>query len=200
LNNTEPPKEPVSPYDSRSMTLLHNRVRNRASSLGWNLNGLMFVYAVLIIVIILVIKSVDSLIVAAIAVAGLIIIWILSSIRIKRLENEFYKQEILDYQELLKDTQKNMDVKSPDINNLKDSPVTKRELEILILIAAGKRNKEIASELNISEMTVKNHISHIFEKLQIYDRIGAVFLALQNGWLKYDDLKKLESKVTEINR
>jgi DNA-binding CsgD family transcriptional regulator len=200
LSSAKPSIKPVDPYDNHSMTLLHNRVRNRASSLGWNLNGLMFVYAVLIIVIILVINSVDSLIVAAIAVAGLIIIWILSSIRIKRLENEFYKQEILDYKELLKESESDAVDNYPVANNIKESPLTKRELELLIQIASGKRNKEIANELSISEMTVKNHISHIFEKLGIDDRIGAVFLALQNGWLKYDELKKLESKITEINR
>ncbi|MDD4874125.1 MAG: response regulator transcription factor [Dehalococcoidales bacterium] len=189
MSSTKPSVTPVDPYDSHSMTLLHNRVRNRASSIRWNLNGLMFVYAILIIVIILVINSVDSLIVAAIAVAGLLIIWILSSIRIKRLEDEFFKQEILDYRELLKESGSGAVDNYPVANNIKESPLTKRELELLILMAAGKRNKEIANELNISEMTVKNHISHIFEKLEINDRIGAVFLALQNGWLKYDDLK-----------
>ncbi len=56
-----------------------------------------------------------------------------------------------------------------------------RETEILKLVAGGKANKIIASELNISEHTVRNHISNIFQKLQVNDRTEAAVLAVKRG-------------------
>jgi DNA-binding NarL/FixJ family response regulator len=59
--------------------------------------------------------------------------------------------------------------------------LTAREIEILKLIATGKPNKQIAYTLKISEKTVRNHISHIYEKLQIYDRAQAVLYAVRKA-------------------
>jgi len=59
--------------------------------------------------------------------------------------------------------------------------LTGREIEILKLIATGKPNKQIAFSLKISEKTVRNHISHIYEKLEIYDRSQAVLYAVRKG-------------------
>jgi DNA-binding NarL/FixJ family response regulator len=59
--------------------------------------------------------------------------------------------------------------------------LTARELEVLRMIAAGHPNKQIAFRLKISEKTVRNHISHIYEKLQIYDRSQAVLYAARKG-------------------
>ncbi len=157
----------------------------------------MFVYALLIIVIIMAINSFDSTLVSLIALAGLIIIWFYSSMRVKKIEAELYRQEIIDYGEaVLPSEQTPANGFSPS-HKQTDSPLTRRELEVLILIGSGRRNKSIARELHISEMTVKNHISHIFEKMGVDDRIGAVILAIQNGWLKYEDLKKIEVKKGE---
>jgi DNA-binding NarL/FixJ family response regulator len=61
------------------------------------------------------------------------------------------------------------------------SQLTKREIEILKLIAAGASNSEIAEKLFISEGTVKNHVSRILATLQVRDRVQAAVLALQNG-------------------
>lgn len=58
--------------------------------------------------------------------------------------------------------------------------ITKRELEILKLIASGMLNKEIASQLNISERTVKNHVSNIFRKISVSDRTQAAVFAIKN--------------------
>src|SRR6266849_6294870 len=54
--------------------------------------------------------------------------------------------------------------------HMADEPISARELEVLSLIAAGKRNKEIASELSIAEDTVKMHVRNILSKLQVNDR------------------------------
>lgn len=62
--------------------------------------------------------------------------------------------------------------------------LTKRELEVLVLIANGMFNKEIAIELNISERTVKNHISNIFKKIDVADRTQAAVFAIKNNLIK----------------
>jgi len=62
--------------------------------------------------------------------------------------------------------------------------LTAREVEILKLLAAGQANKQIARRLNISEKTVRNHVSHMYEKLQIYDRSQAVLYAVRKGLIE----------------
>lgn len=58
--------------------------------------------------------------------------------------------------------------------------LTNREIQVLKLIAEGLFNKEIASRLNISERTVKNHISNIFKKIDVSDRTQAAVFAIKN--------------------
>jgi DNA-binding NarL/FixJ family response regulator len=62
--------------------------------------------------------------------------------------------------------------------------LTKRELEILSYIAEGHFNKEIGNILDISERTVKNHISSIFKKLEVSDRTQAAIFAIKNNLVK----------------
>lgn len=64
------------------------------------------------------------------------------------------------------------------------SPLSPRELEVLELVAAGRTNKEIARQLEISNQTVKNHISSILRKLAVNDRTQAVVYAIRRGWIK----------------
>jgi DNA-binding NarL/FixJ family response regulator len=65
-----------------------------------------------------------------------------------------------------------------------DEPISSRELEVLSLMAAGKRNKEIAGELSIAEDTVKMHVRNILSKLQVNDRTEAVTIALRRGIIR----------------
>jgi DNA-binding NarL/FixJ family response regulator len=60
-------------------------------------------------------------------------------------------------------------------------PLTKRELEVLRLMAGGYSNREIGDALGASEGTVKNHISSILSKLGVRDRIRAVLKGLESG-------------------
>lgn len=60
-------------------------------------------------------------------------------------------------------------------------PLSKREMEILQLIATGASNKEIAETLMIAEGTVKNHVSSILSKLEARDRMQAVIIAQRIG-------------------
>nr|WP_221935592.1 response regulator transcription factor [Janibacter cremeus] len=59
--------------------------------------------------------------------------------------------------------------------------LTGRELDVLRLVGAGKSNQEIAADLVIGAATVKTHVSSIFAKLQVRDRVGAVILAHEAG-------------------
>lgn len=63
----------------------------------------------------------------------------------------------------------------------KINSLTKRELEILVQVAQGMLNKEIATSLNISERTVKNHMSSIFKKIEVSDRTQAAVFAIKNN-------------------
>lgn len=60
---------------------------------------------------------------------------------------------------------------------------TKRECEVLQLLADGQSNRQIAKTLNISEKTVKNHVSSLFKKMKVNDRTQAVVTAIKNHWV-----------------
>lgn len=62
--------------------------------------------------------------------------------------------------------------------------LTRRELEVLKLLAIGMYNKEVAEKLEISERTVKNHVSNIFKKLEVTDRTQAAVFAIRNNLIK----------------
>jgi DNA-binding NarL/FixJ family response regulator len=64
-----------------------------------------------------------------------------------------------------------------------DDSITTRELDVLRGVANGNSNKIIASDLNISEHTVKNHLKSILSKLNASDRTHAVTIALKRGFL-----------------
>ena len=66
------------------------------------------------------------------------------------------------------------------------SPLTVRETEILEYIADGFLNKQIASELNISEQTIKNHVTSILRKLNANARTEAVVIAIKRGIISID--------------
>jgi len=63
------------------------------------------------------------------------------------------------------------------------APLTHRETQILNYISEGNSNKQIARILEISEQTIKNHVSSILRKLNANDRAHAVALAIRNGWI-----------------
>jgi DNA-binding NarL/FixJ family response regulator len=64
--------------------------------------------------------------------------------------------------------------------------LTVRELEVLRMVAKGLANKEIAASLSIAEVTVKVHVSHVLEKLNVKDRTEAATVALQRGIIALD--------------
>ena len=72
-----------------------------------------------------------------------------------------------------------MDETNNDMNQYKT--LTKREIEVLKLLSHGLLNKEIAFKLDISEKTVKNHVSNIFKKIEVSDRTQAAVYAIKNN-------------------
>jgi DNA-binding NarL/FixJ family response regulator len=76
----------------------------------------------------------------------------------------------------------------PDIaqqlaEHIPDEALSARELDVLRMVAQGKGNKIIASDLEIAENTVKNHIKNILIKLRADDRTGAVVTAVRRGYI-----------------
>jgi len=63
------------------------------------------------------------------------------------------------------------------------SPLTVREREILGLVAKGMSNKDISSNLDLSEHTVKNHLKNILQKLQLENRVQLARYAYEQGWM-----------------
>lgn len=62
--------------------------------------------------------------------------------------------------------------------------LTRRECEVLQLLADGKSNRGIGEAIFISEKTVKNHVSNILQKMNVNDRTQAVVVAIKNGWVE----------------
>lgn len=65
--------------------------------------------------------------------------------------------------------------------------LTRRECEVLQLLAEGKSNRKIGEALYISEKTVKNHVSNILQKMNCNDRTQAVVEAIKRGWVEVLD-------------
>ncbi len=68
--------------------------------------------------------------------------------------------------------------------------LTERELEVITALAHGRVNKQIARDLDISEKTVRNHISNIYKKLHVYDRTQAVLYAIREGLIDVDGFQE----------
>lgn len=72
---------------------------------------------------------------------------------------------------------------APIVRALEPIPLSPREIEVLGMLAEGLGNKAIAQQLNLSEHTVKFHISSIFSKLQVSSRTEAVIMGAKQGWI-----------------
>ena len=80
-----------------------------------------------------------------------------------------------------------MEISHPTTNTPSEDPLTERELEVLLSIAKGMSNQEIALKLFISEATVRTHVSRILSKLQLASRTQAALYALKEGLANLDD-------------
>jgi len=65
--------------------------------------------------------------------------------------------------------------------------LTRRELQIVAAIAEGASNKDIGQQFNLSEQTIKNHLSHIFDKVGVSNRLELALYAMHHKLLEQDD-------------
>ncbi len=164
--------------------LLLRRARERSSALRWNGYSLVVAYSVLAVTMLLELRRFSSFVVTGVAVVGLGTILVLGRIQARKAEAQSLRDELRIYGELLARRNSNSDSPAETKEPAVQCPLTDRELQVLSLIAQGRANKEIAVELEISDQTVKNHISHIFSKLAVNDRTSAVLWAIGKGWIK----------------
>lgn len=166
--------------------LVAKRANDKALSARWNVNIVIFANAVFVAVVLMGLQGVAIEILAPVAAAGISMIWLVSRLRWKKLYHQFYEQELSELDEVSRDEEDETPI---------ESPLSLRERQILSLIASGYINKQIANEFGISEHTIKNHMTHILEKLDVCDRTHAVVLAMQNGWISPDvTIYKLNNK------
>lgn len=104
------------------------------------------------------------------------------SSELKNAINLVYSGESYIDASLLPELDKHFDVRVSDKDKIQS--LTRREFEVLLQIANGLLNKEIANNLDISERTVKNHISNIFKKIDVNDRTQAAVFAIKNDLIK----------------
>ncbi len=90
-----------------------------------------------------------------------------------------YKGDKYIQEELQNLLDNSIEIRNSSIDKLNE--LTRREIDVLKLLAEGLFNKEIAVKLDISERTVKNHVSNIFKKIQVNDRTQAAVFAIKNG-------------------
>jgi len=88
---------------------------------------------------------------------------------------------IQDLQSRLVSFEKENDANFDAANSALPAALSKREIEVLRLIAHGATNKEISADLQISQHTVKSHVVHIFNKIGVNDRVQASTWGVING-------------------
>jgi DNA-binding CsgD family transcriptional regulator len=172
--------------------LLRDIARKRTASLRWNAHTVLAFYALLVIIALLRLEGVNIYIVMGCASLGLLIVWLISRIRWRKLERRLYQEELNNFQKMI--DIKNSEPADVSTEKQSDSPLSDRELEVLKQIAQGMINKQIAVALGISTQTVKNHISHILTKLGVEDRTSAVLYAVAHGWINIDGMVKRNMK------
>ena len=144
--------------------------RSKANVARWGLNIVVFLFAVLIITILLISLGVETNIVGPLAILGLGAVWLTGWRRGKQLYQRFYTEELSSLQE-----------KPSKEAVARTAQLTFREIQILDYMAEGHANKRIAVELGISVNTVKNIVSRVMVKLNANDRTEAVVIAIKHG-------------------
>ena len=161
--NTEHPRPLIEHAATES-------ARYKANIAKWGVNVVIFLFAILITITILISQGVGISVVAPLAIFGLATVWLIGWRRWNQLYRRFYTEELLRIQE--KPTKETISFLSK---------LSSQEIEILNYIAKGYFNKQIGFELNISESTVKTHVTSILNKLNANARTEAVVIAIRHG-------------------
>ena len=121
----------------RGMLLRRARQRSR-SSIKWNISSLMFAYVVMASTIIVALRVENDLLVALVAILGLVVVAAFSSLQAKKLEAEFFREEIKDYVGLLSAQPGWQESTQPSALGQAALPISGRELDVLKQVAGGK--------------------------------------------------------------
>lgn len=163
--------------------LLRQRAIERSISLVWNTYSLIIIYSVLIIIILCELLHVNNIVIASVAVLGLTTLVIVARIQSIVVIKRLLKEDKEDFGEIV-DVEDVVEAKltsSAKIQTL----LSEKELEVLSHLVIGKSNKKIADAMSTSVQTTKNHITHIFQKLGVFDRTSLAVLALNKGWVDF---------------
>ncbi|MFC2010910.1 response regulator transcription factor [Chloroflexota bacterium] len=153
--------------------LVAQSARYKASIAKWGLSNAVFLFALLIAVIILTSQGVGIYVVAPLSIVGLATVWIMGWRRGSQMYKHFYSEELSRIQE--KPTKEAATFLAE---------LTSREIGMLHYMAQGYANKQIASELGLSESTIKTHVSEILSKLDANDRTEAAVIAIKHGLIR----------------
>ena len=168
MDEAEDTKQPSPGIELLAMQM----ARGKTNVAKWGLNSVVFLFALLIIIIILISQGIGTNIVAPVAILGLATVWLMGWRRGRQLYQRFYAEELSSLQQ-----------KPSKEAAALEAQLTSREMQILNYAAQGYSNKQIAFELGISESTVKSHISSILSKLGANDRTEAAVIAIKQGWI-----------------
>lgn len=175
----------AGPYRELILRLIRRSAKDRAASQRWSITSVVLLGAIFVIIVLLNFQQVDRWLVAAIALLGLVVLWVFTSLRSRKLEKAFYREEMLECEKILPfESQNGLTGEQPE--KPLETPLTARELDILAQIAEGKTNKAIAHTYKVNESSIKNQVSRILRKLEVDNRTEAVLLALSRRWLKQD--------------
>ena len=174
------------PINKGIAEILRRRAAQTAKSLRWNAGSLMLACLGLAATVVVELKYENTVLTAVVAASGLTIVWAFGAWQAKKLEEESFDAEMRIVARMLsrKPEDRQDAVAGPAPENLLRPTLSRREIQVLQEAALGKSNKEIASALCIGQQTVKNHLGHIFQKLDVTDRTVAVLVAFGNGWLE----------------
>ncbi|MFC1992587.1 response regulator transcription factor [Chloroflexota bacterium] len=146
------------------------RAIDKANVAKWSLNVALILFGILITIIILISQGIGINVVAPLAILGLATVWLMGSKRWNYLYQRFYTEELSDMRQ-----------KPSEEAVAFIAQFTPQEIKILNYIAQGHLNKQIATELDLSESTVKTHITTILSKMNASDRTEAVVTAIKHG-------------------
>ena len=151
----------------------------------WNTRSLILLYSALVAVLVLELENVGVGIVTAVAVVSLLAFIILNRIHREKLKKRVssVKSDRCELPFAISSSTGQEGAAAIE------STLSRREIQILQLIAEGNINKQIARELGLSPATVRNHVSRLMQKLDVNDRTAAVVLALSNGWISINRKK-----------
>jgi DNA-binding CsgD family transcriptional regulator len=168
--------------DPRLGSLLAISRRRNAKMIRMNRDIVMFSFLVLVVAALTSAETERTELVAAIAIPSLVGIWLFSRVQGRSIDRTA-ENEVVAICSVIPSGEPDNGGSAPAHPAAVPCPLSDRELQVLATIAHGNSNKAVGVAMGITEQTVKNHLKHIFGKLQVYDRRRAIMAATNAGWM-----------------